>query len=115
MEYNENSRAESDLQEDLPDTITLTFEDGSESECFVWGFVEVEGKTYISLLPMDEEEDEDESGCYLYQYDEDENGEPVLGYIEDDALLDRVVEAFDQLFEEEESEYDEIVSEDEVK
>ena len=94
------------------DTITLTFDDGTEAECLVWGFVDVDGQSYISLLPMEEEDDE-EGGCYLYQYDEDENGEPILGYIEDDELLDRVVDAFDKLFDEEESEYDEIVTEDE--
>src|SRR5699024_7686706 len=94
------------------DTITLTFDDGTEAECLVWGFVDVDGQSYISLLPMEEEDDE-EGGCYLYQYDEDENGEPSLGYIEDDALLDRVIDAFDKMFDEEESEYDEIVTEDE--
>jgi len=92
------------------DTITLTFEDGTEAECLVWGFVEVDGKSYISLLPM-EQVDEDESGCYLYEYDEDEDGAPILGYIEDDAVLDKVVEEFDKLFEEEADEYDEIVTE----
>lgn len=96
--------------EENHDTITLTFEDGTKSECFVWGFVDVDGQSYISLLPMEQaDSDEDEGGCYLYQYDEDENGEPILGYIDDDALLDRVVEAFEKLFEEEESEYDEFV------
>ena len=114
MGNDEQSKAEADFPAELPDTITLTFEDGSEAECFVWGFVEVEDKLYISLLPMDEEEDE-EGGCYLYQYDEDENGEPILGYIEDDALLDRDVEAFDRLFEEEESEYDELVAQEELE
>ena len=94
------------------DTITLTFDDGTEAECLVWGFVDVDGQSYISLLPMEEEDDE-EGGCYLYQYDEDENGEPILGYIEDDALLDRVIDAFDKMFDEEESQYDEIVTEDE--
>ena len=94
------------------DTITLTFDDGTEAECLVWGFVDVDGQSYISLLPMEEEDDE-EGGCYLYQYDEDENGEPILGYIEDDALLDRVIDAFDKMFDEEESKYDEIVTEDE--
>ena len=94
------------------DTITLTFDDGTEAECLVWGFVDVDGQSYISLLPMQEEDDE-EGGCYLYQYDEDENGEPILGYIEDDALLDRVIDAFDKMFDEEESKYDEIVTEDE--
>ena len=94
------------------DTITLTFEDGTEAECIVWGFVEVDGQSYISLLPM-EEVDEEESGCYLYQYDEDENGEPILGYIEDDAVLEKVIDEFDKLFEEEAPEYDEVVTEEE--
>ena len=91
-------------------TITLTFEDGTEAECLVWGYVEVNGQSYISLLPM-EEVDEDESGCYLYQYDEDEDGAPILGYIEDDDILDKVIEEFDKLFEEEVNEYDETVTE----
>ena len=64
---------------------------------------------------MEEDEEDEEGGCYLYQYDEDENGEPILGYIEDEALLDRVVEAFDQMFEEEENEYDEYVAEEELE
>lgn len=95
------------------DTITLTFEDNTEQECFVWGYVEVDGQMYVSLLPMDEV-DEDESQCYLYQFDEDEDGNPVLGYIADDDVLDKVAEAFDRLFDEEEAEYDEVVDEDEV-
>ncbi len=101
--------------DDETDTITLTFEDGTEAECLIWGFTEVDGQTYVSLLPMEEEENEDEEGnCYVYQYDEDENGDPVLGYIEDDNLADRVVEAFERQFDEEEAEYDEIISEDEL-
>ena len=108
MGYDENSKQETGQNEDH-DTITLTFDDGPEAECIVWGFVEVDGKSYISLLPMEDDEDEEEGGCYLYQYDENEDGEPVLGYIEDDAVLEKVIDAFDTLFDEEESEYDEIV------
>ncbi|MCI8402139.1 MAG: DUF1292 domain-containing protein [Lachnospiraceae bacterium] len=108
MGYDENSKQETGQNEDH-DTITLTFDDGTEAECIVWGFVEVDGKSYISLLPMEDDEDEEEGGCYLYQYDENEDGEPVLGYIEDDAVLEKVIDAFDTLFDEEESEYDEIV------
>lgn len=114
MGYDENAKTGGMAEDELPDTMTLTFEDGSEAECIVWGFAEVEGKNYISLLPMEDDEDDEEGGCYLYQYDETEDGEPILGYIEDDELLDKVVEAFDALFEEEESEYDEIISEDEL-
>ena len=113
MGYDENSLSGEDALNEEHDTITLTFEDGTEEECIVWGFVEVDGQSYISLLPMEENDEEEESGCYLYQYDEDENGAPILGYIADDALLDRVVEAFDKLFEEEEAEYDEFVPADE--
>ncbi len=98
--------------EDSNELITLTFEDGTECECLVWGFVTVDGQRYISLLPMElaeEDEDEEGDGCYIYQYDEDENGDPVLGYIEDDDVVERVIEAFDEAFDAEESEYDEII------
>lgn len=114
MGYDENSMAGEEGFNEEHDTITLTFEDGTEAECLIWGFVEVGGKSYISLLPMEDNEDDEESGCYLYQYDEDENGAPILGYIDDDDVLDQVVEAFDKLFDEEESEYDEIVSEEDL-
>ena len=49
-----------------------------------------------------EEVDEEESGCYLYQYDEDENGEPILGYIEDDAVLEKVIDEFEPVMTKEE-------------
>lgn len=113
MGYDEKSLAgeEENMEHD---TITLTFEDGSECECIVWGFVDVDGQSYISLLPMEQEDDDEEAGCYLYQYDEDENGAPILGFIEDDEVLDKVVTAFDKLFDEEEAEYDEIVPEEKL-
>jgi len=99
-------------QEQEQDTVTLTLEDDTEVECLIWGFVEVDGQRYISLLPMADAED-DQAGCYLYRYDEDADGEPVLETINDDKLLDRVVEAFDHQFSDEEPEYDEIISDDE--
>ena len=51
------------------------------------------------------------SPCYLYQFDEAEDGEPILGYIEDDAVLKKVMDAFAELFMEE-PEY--VISEDDL-
>ena len=101
MEYDEKTKNDEEQNDEEHDTITLTFEDGTEEECLVLDYVEVDGKTYVSLLPMSYEEDEEEEGCYLYQFDESEEGEPILGYIEDDDVLKKVMDAFAELFMEE--------------
>ena len=52
MEYDEKAKAEEEQNDEDHDTITLTFEDGTEEECLVLDFVEVDGKTYVSLLSV---------------------------------------------------------------
>ena len=61
------------------------------------GVFEVEGKEYIALLPMEQEE------VYLYQYKE-EGEEISLEVIEDDEEFEKVSSAFYDLYEEDEQE-----------
>ncbi|MBQ9468334.1 MAG: DUF1292 domain-containing protein [Clostridia bacterium] len=74
-------------------TYVLTDEDGKESEFEFIGKGEVDGKTYVALIPL---EDNDE-GCYVVlRLDKDENGEDVCVSIDDDDEFDRVAAYFDE-------------------
>lgn len=98
-------------EDDVPEmTVTLDLEDGSRVECAILTILEVEGKDYIALLPIDEEE---EGEVYLYRYLESPEGEPSLDNILDDEEYDRVADAFDEWLDAQE--YDEIVDEEDLE
>mgnify|MGYP003301885675 CR=1 FL=1 len=69
--------------EDL--VVTLPYEDGTELECGVYSYFEVNQKKYFALLPLKGEKELDFSQSYmLYQVKEDEEGNPIVIYIEND-------------------------------
>ena len=85
-----------DIEEQELETMTLTLEDDTEIQCAVLGVFDVEGiegKEYIALLP------EDDETVLIYEYKELE-----LLTIEDDAEFDKVSEAFDSIFDDEDEE-----------
>lgn len=84
--------------------ITLILDDGEELDCRVLTIFEVEGKDYVALVPVTDEECDD---VYLYRYYESEDGEPSVEYIEDDEEYEIVDEAFDEWLDSQE--YDELV------
>lgn len=86
--------------------MTLTLDDGTDMECQVLGVFGVEDQEYIALLPVDED------NVLLYKYSETEEG-VELENIEDDSEYDLVVEAFYELFGDDEDDYDEDEEEDE--
>ncbi len=87
---------------DAPDEdmqVTITLEDDTEVTCDVITILEVDGKDYIVLLPVEPKELFEEDEAWFYEYREnpdDPNEEPELVYIEDDAVYDKVGEAFDE-------------------
>ena len=83
-------------------TVTLTLDDDTELECAVLTIYEVDGKEYIALLPMNDEENED-GDVYLYRYAE-VDGEPTLENIEDDDEYEAAADAFDEWLDEQEFE-----------
>ncbi len=91
---------------DEMEIMTLTLDDGTDMECQVLGVFGVEDKEYIALLPLDEE------SVLLYEYYESEEG-VELQNIEDDSEYDLVVEAFYELFGDDEDDYDEDEDEEE--
>ena len=90
-----------DIEEQELETMTLTLEDDTEIQCAVLGVFDVEGiegKEYIALLP------EDDETVLIYEYKELENDGIELLTIEDDAEFDKVSEAFDSIFDDEDEE-----------
>ena len=65
--------------------VTLPFEDGTDLECGVYSYFEVNNKKYFALFPLKGEKQLDFSYNYmLYEVEEDEENNPVVMYIEDD-------------------------------
>lgn len=65
--------------------VSLPFADGTELECGVYSYFEVNNKKYFALLPIKEGKELDYSQNYmLYEVDEDEEGNPIILYIESD-------------------------------
>lgn len=92
-------------------TVDLTLEDGTDVTCAIVTIMEVEGKDYIALLPLDENNENQDGEVWFYEYSEnpdDPNEEPVLGYIEDDDVYEMVSDKFDEFLDN--CEFDEIVS-----
>ena len=74
--------------------ITLTDEEGNETDFYVIGDLAVDGKTYEALEPVENENDE----YVILRVETDENGEETLATIDDDDEFDKVAEAFENEF-----------------
>lgn len=74
------------------DIYTLTDEEGNESEYQLICEEEIEGTTYIALIPLEENEE----GCYvILKKAKDDDGEDVFVTIDDDDEFDKIAEYFD--------------------
>ncbi len=95
-----------DIQEEGEDyRVTLDLDDGRTIECAIMTILESDGRDYIVLVPVDENEEPMESGeVYIYRYIEDEDGNPGLENIYDDEEFERVSDRFDEYLDEEEFE-----------
>lgn len=79
--------------EDL--VVTLPFADGTEVDCGVYSYFEVNDKRYFALLPLKGEKELDFSQSYmLYEVVEDEENNPVVLYIENDLEYAIVAQYF---------------------
>lgn len=81
------------MPEEEQNIVTITDEEGAETQCEVYDVVEFEGKSYALLLPLDEEDEEDaelivleyiEEGdeCYFQSIDDEEEFNKVCSYIQ---------------------------------
>ena len=102
--------AKDNYEADEEMTVTLDLEDGSTVTCSIVTILEVEGKDYIALLPLNEKGENDDGEVWFYGYSEnpdDPNEEPSLEYIDDDDAYEKVAEAFDEYLDN--CEFDELV------
>ena len=74
---------------------TLTDENGIESEFELIGSMEIDGNTYVALVPM---EDNEEGEYVILKVESDAEGEETLVTIEDDEEFDKVADAFEDEF-----------------
>ncbi|MCD7819176.1 MAG: DUF1292 domain-containing protein [Lachnospiraceae bacterium] len=92
-------------------TITLTLDNDEELECQILTMYGIAGKSYIALLPLNEQGVNEDGEVFLYRFHE-ENGLPVLENIESDEEYEAASDGFDQWLDS--LEYDELVPEDEL-
>ena len=82
--------------------LEVPLDDGTEVTFEVIMVLEVEGREYIALTPAAEEGEEgDEVEVTMFRYDAGKD-EDMLEDIETEEELDKVYEAFDEIFESEE-------------
>lgn len=83
---NENVTPEEEIQ-----VFTLTDENGVENDFELLHSMEIDGATYLALIPVSEEE----SGEYVILKLVEEDGEEVLVTIDDDDEFEKVADLFD--------------------
>ncbi len=80
------------MSEELNENIiSLEDENGQEQDFEHIDTLELDGETYVALVPVDESE---EGELIVLKIVGDEDGEEVLSSIDDDAEYNRVVEKF---------------------
>ena len=89
--YEENLNEE----EEIIQTIELELEDGTIEECEILDILEVDGKSYIALLPMEGNE------YYVYECKATDEENCEIINIEDDAVHEKVIKAFEEYYSEE--------------
>ena len=112
---------------ELNEIVTLIYEDGEQETFTVEEILEVEGKTYVVLIPkeMDIEDDEDvEIDAFIFKVEEKEDGEEILVELDDDEYEkiteilcaededDEFDDDFEDFFDDEEFDVDEDFDED---
>ena len=91
------------LEEEEDNIITLTDEDGNEENFELLDAIDLEGNTYVVLLPAapaDDAEDSDEV-LILQQVGSDDPDEDTFESVEDDEVLKKVYDLFKERFKDE--------------
>ena len=84
--------------DDGMDIVTLTDEDGVETDFQIIDVREKDGVTYYALTPIDENGGDDDSMDFvILKAEVDENGEEILVTIDDDDEFDEVADLFEDI------------------
>jgi hypothetical protein len=89
-----NKELENSLDDEMIEieTISLELEDGTIEECEVLDMLEIEGKTYVSLLPLDTDE------YYVYGCKVIDEDLEIIN-IESDVEYEKIVNIFEEFYE----------------
>lgn len=90
-------------EEELSDNIiTLTDEEGKESNFELLDLVELDNEEYVVLLPVDDEESEEPGEVVILKVEDsdDDSDEETESYVsvEDEEILNKVFEIFKERF-----------------
>lgn len=75
------------------EVINIPVSDGTEKEFAIMDTFAVEGKTYMAVSLV--QEDEILEGVYLYRYQDAEDGEVVVEQISDPTEYEKVTQAYE--------------------
>ena len=81
------------------DLITLIDDEGAEHAFEILDVIENDDGCFYALLPSAEESNTAEHDSYYIFEAIEENGEQVLAEVEDDELLNKLADAFEERFE----------------
>ena len=89
-----------DFEQEMDEEMTVSLElDEGTVVCSILTILEVDGKDYIALQPMDDEGNAASDEVWFYGYSEnpdDPNEEPELRNIESDEEYEKVFDKFDE-------------------
>ena len=92
---NQNNENEEELESEV---YTLTDENGDEHDFELLAQAEIEGVTYLAMIPVEEQDEEADTFEYIILKGQtDENGEDVYLTIDDDDEFEKVANYFDDL------------------
>ncbi|CDC62829.1 uPF0473 protein Desca_2226 [Clostridium sp. CAG:448] len=92
---NQNNENEEELESEV---YTLTDENGDEHDFELLAQAEIEGVTYLAMIPVEEQDEEADTFEYIILKGQtDENGEDVYLTIDDDDEFEKVADYFDDL------------------
>lgn len=86
-----------------PDIITLTDEEGTETQFEIIASNEMDGKTYFALVPV-EDNNEGEYVILRLEQDPENEEEEILVTIDDDDEFDKIADIFDDMLFEDDGE-----------
>ena len=88
------------------DIITLIDEDDHEHQFEIEAVLDVDNQKYAVLIPLDEEYSNSNEAIIMKFAQDEKTGEEILFDIEDDDEWNNVADAYDQIIDEEDADFD---------
>jgi len=91
------------MMNDFGEKLILVDDQNEEHEFSVLDFLEVDGLSYVVIMPLEDDEGDEtgEAEALIMRIDEDDNGDDVFVCIDSDEEWQKVVDAYNEsLFEE---------------